>query len=209
MGVVVGALVWWLLHQKHGSSRRAVFEEQRRAMLEGRAVRSGSPWKERILRFFREHAQWAGPHSNSTERTTWLSRMGMALLCLKAPKLYTREVDIHQQPLNTTKIVGWLLLAQCTAEVSQGILKWLVHEFVRRRQALQASTPEALDDTSPASSTICNICQQPRRHPACPVTCGHVFCWSCWQEWLQTHTSCPLCRVECRPQQILPLYGYE
>jgi Ring finger domain len=60
-----------------------------------------------------------------------------------------------------------------------------------------------------ATTTLCAICQERRKFPACPVACGHVFCWNCLQQGLAHRPECPLCRATCRPQDVLPLYDYE
>lgn len=50
----------------------------------------------------------------------------------------------------------------------------------------------------------CTLCLEPFRDPSV-TTCGHVFCWSCIQDWIQEKAECPLCRQAILPQKILPL----
>ena len=67
-------------------------------------------------------------------------------------------------------------------------------------------------NSAPSSSSTmsCGICKLPRSHPSISIHCGHVFCWNCLCQWTSTvRPQCPLCRVSCRPQDILPLYGYQ
>lgn len=61
----------------------------------------------------------------------------------------------------------------------------------------------------PASNSSCGICMHDRKHPAAPVSCGHVFCWSCIIHWsTKVRPECPLCRAPAKPQDIIALYNY-
>ena len=60
-----------------------------------------------------------------------------------------------------------------------------------------------------ASSSSCGICMNDRKHPAAPISCGHVFCWSCIIHWsTRVRPECPLCRAPAKPQDIIALYNY-
>lgn len=50
----------------------------------------------------------------------------------------------------------------------------------------------------------CTLCLEPFRDPSV-TTCGHVFCWTCIQDWVREKAECPLCRQAILPQKILPL----
>ena len=52
----------------------------------------------------------------------------------------------------------------------------------------------------------CTLCLEPFRDPSV-TTCGHVFCWTCVQDWVREKAECPLCRQAVLPQKILPLRG--
>jgi peroxin-10 len=50
----------------------------------------------------------------------------------------------------------------------------------------------------------CTLCLEPFRDPSV-TTCGHVFCWTCIQDWVREKAECPLCRQVVLTQKILPL----
>jgi peroxin-10 len=50
----------------------------------------------------------------------------------------------------------------------------------------------------------CTLCLTPFRDPSV-TTCGHIFCWSCIQDWVAEKAQCPLCRQAILPQKVLPL----
>jgi hypothetical protein len=61
-----------------------------------------------------------------------------------------------------------------------------------------------------STTTTCAICRTDRKHPAASISCGHVCCWKCLNQWVtNVRPECPLCRSPCRPQNILALYHYE
>ena len=50
----------------------------------------------------------------------------------------------------------------------------------------------------------CTLCLEAFKDPSV-TTCGHVFCWTCVQDWVKEKAECPLCRQSVLPQKILPL----
>ena len=54
----------------------------------------------------------------------------------------------------------------------------------------------------------CPVCHAaPRRHPATSVvSCGHVFCFECIQNYVQRHDRCPMTKRPCSEDQLVRLY---
>lgn len=58
------------------------------------------------------------------------------------------------------------------------------------------------------SSGSCSICMGDVNHPTATV-CGHVYCWTCIQQWTsQDGSPCPVCRTVSLPHELLPLSNY-
>jgi peroxin-10 len=175
-----------------------------------------------------------GPHApvETQQRTLtagiWLLRLHLAYYCLTGnyPSWthrlvgHTVEEDGSKRLVsrpNNFRVVGILILAQATGTAIQTISQQLTHWWIDRSPStLSPPTPSikfegySSSTSSPSSdqSGTCAICQQIRKHPACPTVCGHVFCWKCLQQWVSSKGECPLCRTTCRPQDILALHSY-
>lgn len=70
------------------------------------------------------------------------------------------------------------------------------------------SSQETLSWIPSGSQRKCTLCLEPFRDPSV-TTCGHVFCWSCIQDWVREKAECPLCRQQVLSQKILALRGGE
>ncbi|ELT91681.1 hypothetical protein CAPTEDRAFT_148333 [Capitella teleta] len=62
----------------------------------------------------------------------------------------------------------------------------------------------------PDTSTYeCNICLDTARD-AVISHCGHLFCWPCLHQWLETRPNrqvCPVCKAGISKDKVIPLYG--
>ncbi|ESO06677.1 hypothetical protein HELRODRAFT_188445 [Helobdella robusta] len=55
----------------------------------------------------------------------------------------------------------------------------------------------------------CNICLDTARDAVVSM-CGHLFCWPCLHQWLETRPSrktCPVCKAGISKSKVIPLYG--
>ncbi|CAJ0578778.1 unnamed protein product, partial [Mesorhabditis spiculigera] len=55
----------------------------------------------------------------------------------------------------------------------------------------------------------CNICLDMAKD-AVVTRCGHLFCWSCLVQWLDTRPGgqvCPVCKSAVESDQVIPIYG--
>lgn len=55
----------------------------------------------------------------------------------------------------------------------------------------------------------CNICLDTARDAVVSM-CGHLFCWPCLHQWLETRPNrqvCPVCKAAISRDKVIPLYG--
>ncbi|CAO1348678.1 unnamed protein product [Diamesa serratosioi] len=59
------------------------------------------------------------------------------------------------------------------------------------------------------SAYVCNICLD-IAVSAVVSHCGHLFCWPCLNQWLETRPTrqlCPVCKASINKDKVIPLYG--
>eukprot|EP00908_Phaeocystis_cordata_P007538 Transcript_18189.p2 GENE.Transcript_18189~~Transcript_18189.p2 ORF type:complete len:343 (-),score=59.09 Transcript_18189:14-1042(-) len=79
-----------------------------------------------------------------------------------------------------------------------------------KAQGLSASEYAALrktEFTSGGKSSDCPICLTSLRpgDPCKMLPCQHLFCEKCTKRWMDSHTTCPLCRRDCRFVDIIAI----
>lgn len=55
----------------------------------------------------------------------------------------------------------------------------------------------------------CNICLDTAKEAVVSM-CGHLFCWPCLHQWLETRPRrqlCPVCKAAISKDKVVPLYG--
>ncbi|NP_001156217.1 ring finger protein 5-like [Acyrthosiphon pisum] len=55
----------------------------------------------------------------------------------------------------------------------------------------------------------CNICLENAKDAVVSV-CGHLFCWPCLHQWLETRSGrqvCPVCKAVINKDKVIPIYG--
>ncbi|CAG9860127.1 unnamed protein product [Phyllotreta striolata] len=73
-----------------------------------------------------------------------------------------------------------------------------------------AQNPETKEEDKKDDSMFeCNICLDTARDAVVSM-CGHLFCWPCLHQWLETRPNrqvCPVCKAAISKEKVVPLYG--
>ena len=195
------------------------------------------PWKHYLSRCLPAlAAEPEGPHQVTTTNSNqqnydllvWMLRLHLALYCVNGRyaslihRLIVRRpfrAIANQTPLvnrpKSMRGIGGLLLAQAAVTLMQTLSQKWMNLCADHRVKAMLTRPSIIHiEGSPARPSeddmvLCAICHQPREFPACPCTCGHVFCWHCLQQWVTFNVeACPLCRRPCEKQDIVFLRNY-
>lgn len=65
------------------------------------------------------------------------------------------------------------------------------------------------EETRDERTFECNICLDTARDAVVSL-CGHLFCWPCLHQWLDTRPNnqvCPVCKAAINKEKVIPLYG--
>ncbi|XP_062814434.1 E3 ubiquitin-protein ligase RNF185 isoform X3 [Anolis carolinensis] len=68
---------------------------------------------------------------------------------------------------------------------------------------------ESVGVGGPDSTFECNICLDTAKDAVISL-CGHLFCWPCLHQWLETRPNrqvCPVCKAGISRDKVIPLYG--
>ncbi len=68
---------------------------------------------------------------------------------------------------------------------------------------------EGEDEEEGHRSFECNICLDVAKDAVISL-CGHLFCWPCLHQWLETRPNrqiCPVCKAGISRDKVIPLYG--
>ncbi|XP_020563343.1 E3 ubiquitin-protein ligase RNF185 isoform X4 [Oryzias latipes] len=72
-----------------------------------------------------------------------------------------------------------------------------------------SSSSAAAEGGSQDSTFECNICLDTAKDAVISL-CGHLFCWPCLHQWLETRPNrqvCPVCKAGISRDKVIPLYG--
>ncbi|XP_059168029.1 E3 ubiquitin-protein ligase RNF185-like [Physella acuta] len=83
-------------------------------------------------------------------------------------------------------------------------------------EASSTSSPSTEDDNKKSPNEDdqhgtyeCNICLETANDPVISM-CGHLFCWPCLHQWLETkpnRQTCPVCKAGISKDKVIPIYG--
>lgn len=71
------------------------------------------------------------------------------------------------------------------------------------------SDPSGEQNEQDTKNFECNICLDTARDAVVSM-CGHLFCWPCLHQWLETRPQrqvCPVCKAAISREKVIPLYG--
>ncbi|XP_071944543.1 E3 ubiquitin-protein ligase RNF185-like [Antedon mediterranea] len=83
--------------------------------------------------------------------------------------------------------------------------------------AAEGTTPSTSTNAGGPSGSIppedgayeCNICLDTAKDAVVSL-CGHLFCWPCLHQWLETRPTrqvCPVCKAGISKDKVIPIYG--
>lgn len=78
-----------------------------------------------------------------------------------------------------------------------------------KENATPTGDSENNDEQREERTFECNICLDTARDAVVSM-CGHLFCWPCLHQWLETRPSrqvCPVCKAAINREKVVPLYG--
>lgn len=96
--------------------------------------------------------------------------------------------------------------SQASASTSSNI-KPQEEDDTNTNEENQSTTTD--DDKKDESIFECNICLDTAKDAVVSM-CGHLFCWPCLHQWLETRPSrqlCPVCKAAISKEKVIPLYG--
>lgn len=73
----------------------------------------------------------------------------------------------------------------------------------------ESKTKDSTGEKKDESVFECNICLDTAKDAVVSL-CGHLFCWPCLHQWLETRPTrqlCPVCKAAISKDKVIPLYG--
>lgn len=119
-------------------------------------------------------------------------------MCYYLSKIYAIPWYHPKRPLHVFKILSVLSAIHLTTLMLMALFK---------NQKIQNNIQEHSDKPISLSNSKCSLCLEPRQNTSLSF-CGHLFCWRCIHEWLQTNDFCPICRKTLNPRKIIPLQNF-
>ncbi|VVC38164.1 Hypothetical protein CINCED_3A003303 [Cinara cedri] len=103
-----------------------------------------------------------------------------------------------KRPLHVFKILSVLTAVHLNILMLMALFK---------KRNVQNTVEEHTDKSIPSNSSKCPLCLDSRQHTSLTF-CGHLFCWCCIHEWLQTKNFCPICQKTLNSRNIIALQNF-
>uniref|UniRef100_A0A914DUQ9 RING-type E3 ubiquitin transferase n=1 Tax=Acrobeloides nanus TaxID=290746 RepID=A0A914DUQ9_9BILA len=106
-------------------------------------------------------------------------------------------------PMGESPIIHWVVSKMETNESSSSCSNERESSSDEKKNN---DEPQKSDDNSRFE---CNICLDIAKDAVVSM-CGHLFCWGCLHQWLDTRPnrqSCPVCKSAISRDKVIPLYG--
>jgi len=126
------------------------------------------------------------PHSDSHRKDSSSSATNVPLVYAD-PDVSASPESLGLSPIRTESEKQAFDLAQTAVRTKTVQMEAIAHEVLR--------------------CTLCMDRREPENGSSAVTECGHVFCWSCIEEWLREKADCPLCRQAVQVSRLLPIYN--
>lgn len=113
-----------------------------------------------------------------------------------------------ESPRPYFRILGILTAIQLTVAFIQFLRSDLKREYFDSHETNKQKRILSTDNSYVCPSLRCSLCLEQRLHSTA-TPCGHLFCWKCIVEWVQTKPQCPLCREEFTASRLVCLQNYD
>ncbi|XP_067939366.1 peroxisome assembly protein 10-A-like [Watersipora subatra] len=143
--------------------------------------------------------------------TAWCFGLQRSLFFLKMTSenfskhlTHINYASVRRTPLRHNvwfSVLGYLGVIQAAATFTRGV--------TTAQKALQQSyyKGSTKSTTRTANQSRCPLCYD-RYDSITSTPCGHLFCWKCVYPWSCSTGQCPICRVDCKPKQLVLLVNF-
>ncbi|XP_076813036.1 peroxisome biogenesis factor 10-like [Clavelina lepadiformis] len=117
------------------------------------------------------------------------------------------------QPPNSNEfgVLGKFALAQACLMLGVQLYSLCKEiDFIRNEPSQTVDrtiSSESNESHLPEEQQKCSLCLEKRKSTT-TTSCGHLFCWFCIHEWVNTKPECPLCREKLQPNKLVCLKNF-
>uniref|UniRef100_A0A336MIV3 RING-type E3 ubiquitin transferase n=1 Tax=Culicoides sonorensis TaxID=179676 RepID=A0A336MIV3_CULSO len=107
------------------------------------------------------------------------------------------------------KILGIITLIQAFMSITFYLKRQFEKNQENTRNCNLVDSQNTTDEViRSGSGKICVLCMDVRTN-ASAIRCGHIFCYDCIMDWIETKNECPICREPTKPSNVMFLMNYE